>query len=62
MFISMANVQRIAVSFLLILTFTFLFYAQSSEAVKGPKITHKVRTRLRNEGYLGVNNVVLGVL
>ncbi|MCJ1243888.1 Peptidyl-prolyl cis-trans isomerase B [Trapelia coarctata] len=38
----MANVQRIVVSFLLILTFTFLFLAQSSQAAKGPKITHKV--------------------
>ena len=42
MFFSMANLQRIVISFLLILTVTFLFFAQSSEAAKGPKITNKV--------------------
>ncbi|MCJ1239811.1 Peptidyl-prolyl cis-trans isomerase B [Varicellaria rhodocarpa] len=38
----MANLQRIVISALVILTATFLFFAQSSEAAKGPKITHKV--------------------
>jgi len=38
----MANIQRIVVSALLILTATFLFFAQTSEAAKGPKITNKV--------------------
>ncbi|KAI9744306.1 MAG: Peptidyl-prolyl cis-trans isomerase B [Claussenomyces sp. TS43310] len=38
----MFTVQRIIVSALLILTATFLFFAQTSEASKGPKITHKV--------------------
>ncbi|KAL3418197.1 Peptidyl-prolyl cis-trans isomerase B [Phlyctema vagabunda] len=38
----MFNLQRIVVSALLILTVTFLFLAKSAEAVKGPKITHKV--------------------
>ena len=42
MFFNMANLQRIVISVLLILTATFLFFAQSSEAQKGPKITHKV--------------------
>ena len=42
MWFSMANLQRIVISFLLILTATFLFFAQSSEAAKGPKITSKV--------------------
>ena len=37
----MANLQRLAVSVLLILTFTFLFMGQTAQAVKGPKITHK---------------------
>ncbi len=39
---NMANLQRVVISILLILTATFLFFAQSSEAAKGPKITHKV--------------------
>jgi len=38
----MATVQRIVISFLLILTATFLFFAQGGEAAKGPKITNKV--------------------
>jgi len=38
----MAGFQRLIISLLVILTFTFVFFAQSSEAVKGPKITHKV--------------------
>jgi hypothetical protein len=40
----MAGFQRLIISLLVILTFTFVFFAQSSEAVKGPKITHKVHT------------------
>jgi len=42
MFFNMANIQRMIITFLLVLTATFLFLAQSSEAAKGPKITHKV--------------------
>jgi len=38
----MAFVQRITISALLILTVLFAFFAQASEATKGPKITHKV--------------------
>ncbi|KAG9542130.1 peptidyl-prolyl cis-trans isomerase B, partial [Aureobasidium melanogenum] len=38
----MASFQRLIISLLVILTFTFVFFAQSSEAAKGPKITHKV--------------------
>jgi hypothetical protein len=38
----MASFYRIAVSALLILAMTIAFFAQSSEAVKGPKITNKV--------------------
>ncbi|KAF2239169.1 putative peptidyl-prolyl cis-trans isomerase B [Viridothelium virens] len=34
--------QRLAISVLVILTFTFLFMGQTAQAVKGPKITHKV--------------------
>ena len=38
----MANLQRAVISVLLILTAAFLFLAQTSQAAKGPKITHKV--------------------
>ena len=42
MFFNMVNIQRIVITFLLVLTAAFLFLAQTSEAAKGPKITHKV--------------------
>lgn len=38
----MASIQRLAISVLVILTFTFLYFSQTAEAAKGPKITHKV--------------------
>jgi len=38
----MASFQRAVVSLLLILSIAFLFFAQSAEATKGPKIGHKV--------------------
>merc|ERR1712137_1236127 len=38
----MASFQRAVISLLLILSITFVFFAQTSEATKGPKITHKV--------------------
>ncbi len=38
----MATVYRAVLSLLLILSITFVFFAQSTEAAKGPKITHKV--------------------
>jgi peptidyl-prolyl cis-trans isomerase B (cyclophilin B) len=42
----MISLQRLVVSALLILSVTFVFFAQSAEASKGPKITHKVCTEL----------------
>ncbi|OQO09021.1 Peptidyl-prolyl cis-trans isomerase B [Cryoendolithus antarcticus] len=38
----MAGFQRILISFLVVLTATFLYFAQSTEAANGPKISHKV--------------------
>ncbi|XPS79590.1 Peptidylprolyl isomerase [Ascochyta lentis] len=38
----MISLQKFVVSVLLILSVTFVFFAQSAEATKGPKITHKV--------------------
>ncbi len=40
---NMANLQRAVISVLLILTAAFLFLAQTTQAAKGPKITHKVK-------------------
>ena len=42
MLYNMANLQRVVISLLLVLTATFLFLAQTSSAAKGPKITNKV--------------------
>jgi peptidyl-prolyl cis-trans isomerase B (cyclophilin B) len=39
----MASIQRFVISCLLILSVAFVFFAQATEASKGPKITHKVR-------------------
>ncbi|KAF2154129.1 peptidyl-prolyl cis-trans isomerase B [Myriangium duriaei CBS 260.36] len=38
----MATLQRIVISLMVIATFAFVFFAQTAEAAKGPKITHKV--------------------
>lgn len=38
----MFSLKRLAVSVILILVVTFLFFVQTSSATKGPKITHKV--------------------
>jgi hypothetical protein len=39
-----ASLQRLVISLLVVLTFTFIYFAQVTEAAgKGPKITHKVR-------------------
>ncbi|KAK4969822.1 Peptidyl-prolyl cis-trans isomerase B [Elasticomyces elasticus] len=43
----MANLQRVIISILVILTLSFVYFAQASEAVKGPKITHKVSNSSR---------------
>ena len=40
--LAMASIQNLLVSVLVILTAVFLFMGQTAEAVKGPKITHKV--------------------
>jgi peptidyl-prolyl cis-trans isomerase B (cyclophilin B) len=38
----MSTLHRLVVSMLLVLTVVFVFFAQSTEATRGPKITHKV--------------------
>lgn len=56
----MAILQRIIVSLLVLLTFTFIFFAQSSEAVKGPKITHKVYFDIQH-GDEDLGRIVIGL-
>lgn len=43
----MANLQRVVISLLLIITAGFLFLAQTSNAAKGPKITNKVDSNIK---------------
>jgi len=56
----MATIQRLVISALLILTITFVFFAQSSEAAKGPKITHKVYFDIEH-GDEKLGRVVMGL-
>ncbi|MCJ1376875.1 Peptidyl-prolyl cis-trans isomerase B [Loxospora ochrophaea] len=56
----MANIQRVVISVLFILTATFLFFAQASEATKGPKITHKVYFDIEH-GDEQLGRVVIGL-
>ncbi|TKA79922.1 Peptidyl-prolyl cis-trans isomerase B [Cryomyces minteri] len=56
----MANTQRLLISVLLVLTFTFVFFAQSSEAAKGPKITHKVYFDI-TQGDEPMGRIVMGL-
>ncbi|KAI7507417.1 Peptidyl-prolyl cis-trans isomerase [Hortaea werneckii] len=56
----MIGLQRLLTSALLILTFVFVFFAQSSEAQKGPKITHKVYFDITH-GDEELGRVVLGL-
>lgn len=58
----MLSLQRIAISALLILSVTFVFFAQSTEAAKGPKITHKVCTTAGHVGAEANASVDLGLL
>jgi len=56
----MASFYRIAVSALLIIAMTIAFFAQSSEAVKGPKITNKVFFDME-EGGKPIGRIVIGL-
>ncbi|EMC91221.1 hypothetical protein BAUCODRAFT_127134 [Baudoinia panamericana UAMH 10762] len=56
----MASIQRLVISVLLILTFTFIFFAQSGEAQKGPKITHKVYFDIQH-GDEDLGRIVMGL-
>lgn len=56
----MAALQRIVVSVLLILTVAFVFFAQTTEAAKGPKITHKVYFDIEH-GDEPIGRIVMGL-
>lgn len=58
----MASFQRLIISLLVILTFTFVFFAQSSEAVKGPKITHKVHFLSYSAASMSIAHLRTGLL
>lgn len=57
----MASIQRVLLSVLVILTFTFVYFAQTAEAAgKGPKITNKVYFDIQH-GDEEIGRVVLGL-
>lgn len=56
----MLALQRLVVSALLILTVIFLFMAQPAEAVRGPKITHKVYFDV-SHGDEALGRIVMGL-
>lgn len=56
----MASLQRILVSFMVVLTFVFAYFAQTAEAQKGPKITHKVYFDIK-QGDEELGRIVMGL-
>jgi len=56
----MFTIQRFVISALLILAGAFLFFAQTAEAVKGPKITHKVYFDITH-GDESMGRIVMGL-
>ncbi|EMD90907.1 hypothetical protein COCHEDRAFT_1021706 [Bipolaris maydis C5] len=56
----MASFQKAVISLLLILSITFVFFAQSTEAVKSPKITSKVFFDIEQDGE-SLGRIVIGL-
>ena len=57
---TMANIQRLLISLLLICTASFVYFAQASEAAKGPRITHKVYFDIHH-GDDEIGRIVMGL-
>jgi hypothetical protein len=60
MWLDMANIQRVVISLMVILTATFLFMGQTAQAAKGPKITHKVYFDIEHDGQ-PLGRIVMGL-
>ena len=60
MFFTMANLQRIVISILLLLTASFLFLGQTAQAAKGPQITSKVYFDIEQNGE-PLGRIVMGL-
>jgi len=56
----MTSVQKFFVTILLLLTASFAFFAQTAEAAKGPKITHKVYFDMKH-GDEDLGRIVIGL-
>jgi peptidyl-prolyl cis-trans isomerase B (cyclophilin B) len=56
----MAGFQKIVISLLVMLTFCFVYFAQTVEAAKGPKITHKVYFDIQH-GDEDLGRIVIGL-
>ncbi|KAK8224938.1 peptidyl-prolyl cis-trans isomerase B precursor [Phyllosticta capitalensis] len=56
----MATIQRLVVSLLVFLSVAFVFFAQSAEAAKSPKITHKVFLDMK-QGDDDLGRIVIGL-
>jgi hypothetical protein len=59
MYFTMANLQRVVISLMVILAATFLFIGQTAGA-KGPKITHKVYFDVDHDGQ-PLGRIVMGL-
>jgi peptidyl-prolyl cis-trans isomerase B (cyclophilin B) len=56
----MAGFQKMVISLLVMLTFCFVYFAQTVEATKGPKITHKVYFDMQH-GDEEIGRIVIGL-
>ncbi|KIW96558.1 peptidyl-prolyl cis-trans isomerase B [Cladophialophora bantiana CBS 173.52] len=56
----MANIQRVVISLIVILTAAFLFMGQTAQAAKGPKITHKIFFDIEHDGQ-PLGRIVMGL-
>ncbi|EKG14833.1 Peptidyl-prolyl cis-trans isomerase cyclophilin-type [Macrophomina phaseolina MS6] len=56
----MAGLQKLLVSLLVFLGVTFVYFAQTAEAAKGPKITHKVYFDIKS-GDEDLGRIVMGL-